>query len=110
MTDSRLLLPEEGVFPKGAIVTIVRMVGDKRRFGVAMRGGKYVVPLPRGYDGLTRVRWINGHIFVWHPQLPGLLADTTTGKTRPCDADTLERVTRDVRRALGLSTDVRIIH
>jgi hypothetical protein len=91
-------------------VALVRMAHDKRFFGVAMRGGRYVVQLPLGYDGLTSVRWINGYIVVVHPQLPPLLADTTTGKTAPLEPAQYQQMLADVKRALGLSQRARVIH
>lgn len=72
---------------KGTRVALVKLREDKRAekglsgFGVAMRGGKYVVPLPEGYDGMTSVFWVEGWIVVRHPDHPPLLADTTKGTT-----------------------------
>lgn len=97
------------VFTDAVRVVLVERKDKPGLFGVAMRG-KRVVPLPVGYDGRTSVRWINGFVFVAHPTLPPLLADTTTGKTSPCDADTIERVKADVKRELRLSASTRIIH
>lgn len=99
------------IFPDGARVALVEKCGSNGQlFGVAMRGGRHVVPLPFGYDGLTSVRWINGFIFVAHPTMPPLMADTTTGKCTPVDPDVLERVKNDVRRELNLPRNTRIIH
>lgn len=100
------------IFPAAARVALVRMAQDKRFFGVAMRGGRYVVQLPLGYDGRTNVRWINGYIVVVHPdpQLPPLLADTTTGKTAALDPTQYQQMLADVKRQLGLSQRARVIH
>lgn len=67
----------------GARVALVEHRGEPGRFGVAMKGGRYVVKLPEGYDGTTRVFWSMGWIGVFHDNKPPLLADTTTGETSP---------------------------
>lgn len=81
MTTAR----EPGINPlfQGRRVALMRMAADKRFFGVAMHGGRHVVQLPLGYDGLTMVHWVEGWIIVQHPELPPLLADTGTGKHSP---------------------------
>lgn len=70
-------------FPGGARVAVVENKGQPGLLGVAMKGGHYVVPLPEGYDDQTKVGWVNGWIFVVHPDFPPMLADTTTGKLNP---------------------------
>lgn len=100
------------VFGEGARVTIVQMISDRRFFGVAMRGGRYVVQLPLGYDGLTSVRWINGFIVVKHPdpKLPALLADTTTGTHKELDPLQFEQLLADVRSQAKLARNAKILH
>lgn len=97
--------------PAAARVALVRDVADKRYFGVAMRGGRFVVRLPLGYDSRTLVRWVNGWIFVTHPDpdLAPLLADTTTGTTSPLDPQQLEGIIADVKRELRLPQSARVI-
>lgn len=79
-------------FETGIRVALVDLVpGEKGqpgagKFGVAMAGGRFVVPLPPEFDGRTEVFWVDGWIVVRHPDLPmdrALLADTTTGTTSP---------------------------
>lgn len=104
--SQRFAIPE---FDKVAVMLVERT--DKPgALGVAMAGGHFVVPLPDGYDGRTSVRWINGFIFVAHPTLPPLLADTSKGTCSLVDPSTVETVKADVRRTLGLSSATRIIH
>jgi hypothetical protein len=57
----------------------------------------------------TNVRWINGWIIVAHPNMPPLLADTTTGKTAPLDPAQSAADARDVKRELGLPQRARVI-
>lgn len=67
-------------FDRGIRVMLVKRPG-LNLFGVAMKGGRFVVPLPDGYDGETSVHWVEGWIIVRREGLPPLLADTTTGTT-----------------------------
>lgn len=97
------------IFTAASRVALVRMISDKRFFGVAMRGGRHVVQLPLGYDGLTNLRWVNGFIFVVHPTMPPLLANTTTGKTSPLDKAQLETMIADVKRELRLPQSAKVI-
>jgi hypothetical protein len=76
-------MSSESLYSGGARVALVQMRGDPSRFGVAMLGGLYVCALPEGYDGRTAVFWESGWIGVFHPELPPLLADTTTGRVEP---------------------------
>lgn len=82
------------VFHEGARVALVQAVTRKGRFGVAMQGGRYVVPLPDGYDGETRVHWVDGWIIVQREGLPPLLADTTTGTTSPMNEHAMAAAAR----------------
>lgn len=102
-------LQANAIFNAASRVALVRDVKDKRFFGIAMRGGKYTVRLPLGYDGTCNVRWVNGWIFVTHAYLPPLLADTTTGKTSALDPAQLESIIADVKRELKLPQTARVI-
>lgn len=82
------------VFESGARVALVQSVTRKDRFGVAMQGGRYVVPLPDGYDGQTRVHWVDGWIVVQRDGLPALLADTTTGTISPMNEHAMAAAAR----------------
>lgn len=108
--EPRITLKHNPAFTGQARVALVQDVRDKRFFGVAMKGGKYVVRLPFGYDGKTSVRWINGFIIVAHPLLPPLLADTTTGKVEPFNLAMWEQLLRDVKTELKVSANARVIH
>jgi hypothetical protein len=82
-------------FDAGVRVMLVKRADGPNLFGVAMAHGRYVVPLPRGYDGLTELRWVSGWIIVSHPTMPPLLADTTTGKTAPMNDQALAAALHD---------------
>lgn len=75
------------IFPHGERVAVVERVDRPGLLGVAMRGGRFVVNLPEGYDELTQVGWVDGWIFVMHPKFPPMLADTTTGKLSPMNPE-----------------------
>lgn len=67
-------------------VTLVERTDAPGLLGVAVRGGRYVCPLPPGYDGYTHVEKLpNGQVAVLHPKLAPLLADPTTGKVQTFD-------------------------
>lgn len=70
-------------FEQGIRVALVKRKDGPNLFGVAMAGGRHVVPLPSQYDGRTSVFWVQGWIIVTHPDEPSLLADTTLGTTSP---------------------------
>lgn len=77
------------IFPQGARVAVVERKDKPGALGVAMDGGRFVVPLPEGYDARTRVLWVDGWIGVLHPELPPMLADTTTGELGPMNEQAL---------------------
>lgn len=77
------------VFRHGNRVALMEIIGKPGHFGVAMDGGHFVVALPPGYDGRTEVRWIQGWIIVSHPDMPAILADTSTGKVGPMNEHAL---------------------
>ena len=65
-------------------VMLVERTDYPGRLGVAVRGGRYVCPLPAGYDDDTRVNVDDmGYVLVAHPKLPPLLCDPTTGTVQP---------------------------
>ncbi len=75
-------------FEKGLRVMLVERVGFPGKLGVAVNGGKFVCPLPDGYDGRSRVNVdTQGWILVAHPKMPPLLADPSTGKVYPITVD-----------------------
>lgn len=47
--------------------------------GVHVAGGRFVCPLPEGYDGRTSVVMHKGYVLVAHPNLPPLQCDPNTG-------------------------------
>lgn len=47
--------------------------------GVAVRGGRFVCPLPEGYDGRCAITVHQGYVLVGHPTLPPLRCDPTKG-------------------------------
>lgn len=75
------------IFERGTRVALVQRKDKPHLFGVAMAGGRYVVDLPEGYDGFTKVFWSCGWIGVFRDGLPPLLADTTTGKHSPMNEE-----------------------
>lgn len=77
------------IFPRGERVTVVERKDKPGALGVAMNGGLFVVPLPDGYDMRTRVLWVDGWIGVLHPDMPPMLADTTTGRLEPMNEQAL---------------------
>lgn len=84
-------------FDGGVRVMLVKRADGPNAFGVAMKGGRFVVPLPKGYDGYTQIRWVEGWIVVTHPDQPALLADTTTGTLSPLNDHALAAAMRDYR-------------
>lgn len=104
--SQRFTIPE---FNKIAVMLVER-VDAPGKLAVAMAGGRYVCPLPPGYDMRTSVRWINGFICVAHPTLPPLFADTNRGVCESADPHIIEQIKADVRREHGLSPSTRILH
>jgi hypothetical protein len=48
--------------------------------GVHVRGGRFVCPLPEGYDGRVSLVVHKGYVLVAHPTLPALKCDPNTGQ------------------------------
>lgn len=72
-------MSDHPVFPEGSSVAMVEQKGDTKKLGVCMRGGRFVCPLPEGYDGDTNIRQHGGLIYVAHPYLPALKCNPSTG-------------------------------
>lgn len=53
--------------------------------GVAVRGGRFVCPLPPGYDGQVSLCVHKGYILVAHPSMPPLECNPNTGETKQID-------------------------
>lgn len=47
--------------------------------GVLVRGGRFVCPLPDGYDGRVSLTVHQGYVLVAHPLLPPLRCNPSTG-------------------------------
>ena len=57
---------------------------EKSRWGVAIKGGKYICQLPREYAGMGLELAMTGEgIIVIHPDHPPLLINPNNGTTRP---------------------------
>lgn len=56
-------------------VALVERIDSPGALGVAMRGARFVMPLPDGYDAETSVMWHEGYVLVAHPNLPALQVD-----------------------------------
>jgi len=75
-------------FMRGIRVMLVERVGFPGQLGVAVSGGKFVCPLPCGYDGQTRVNIDEaGWVMVMHPRMMPLLADPSTGEVHTITQD-----------------------
>lgn len=54
--------------------------------GVAVRGGRFVCPLPPGYDDQVSLCCHMGYVLVAHPTMPPLQCDPSTGQTQRIEA------------------------
>lgn len=70
------MIPE---FEKGMQAMLVERVDAPGLLGVAVRGGRFVTPLPAGYNGQTSICVYKGYVLVAHPDLPPLKVDPTCG-------------------------------
>ena len=68
------------VFEQGVKAALVERVERPGLLGVAVRGGRFVCPLPEGYDGRCSLVVHEGYVLVAHPELPPLRCDPTTGR------------------------------
>ena len=75
--------------------------GAGERFGIAVRGARFVVPLPRGYSVHSQVCDFFGAVIVVHEGLPPLLIDGERGRAIEVD---FAKLRQDAQRArlLGL--------
>ena len=86
-----LFLDAHGRDTGQSIVTLVERKDQPGLLGVARRDGRFVCPLPEGYDGETSVAWHpDGYGLVAHPNLPALRCDFNTGKTALVDAQHIQ--------------------
>lgn len=67
-------------------VMLVERIDIPGALGVAMQGGRFVCPLPLGYDMQTSVTYHKGYVLVAHPLLSPLLCDTLTGEVKRIDS------------------------
>lgn len=74
-----LEVPKLLELPSSTEASIVRNP-DRGTLGVAVRGARFVCPLPKGYTEHSQVADFFGVIVVVHPGLPPLLLDTERGR------------------------------
>lgn len=70
------MIPE---FEQGMQAMLVERVDAPGLLGVAVRGGRFVTPLPAGYNGKCSICVYKGYVLVAHPELPPLRVDPTRG-------------------------------
>jgi hypothetical protein len=75
----------------------VKMSNGIDQYGIAIRGAKYVVPLPRGYTEHCQVCDFFGSIIVSHVGLPTLLIDGEHGRAVEVDFARIQREARELR-------------
>ena len=72
--------------PEMVPVSLMKMLGAdgewNGRIGVARSGGRYVCPLPEGYDWNVGILPHDGKILVTRPGMTTLIADPETGTVR----------------------------
>lgn len=63
------------------------------QLGVFVRGGRYVCPLPAGYDGRSSVVVTDsGYVIVGHPDYAPLVCDPGTGETKVIEPGHVEAI------------------
>ncbi len=77
-------------FAGGIRVMIVERVDAPGKLGAAMSGGRYVCPLPDGYDMRSSITYERGWVIVAHPDLPPLSCDTNTGRVSPLNDELIK--------------------
>jgi hypothetical protein len=75
----------------------VKMAGRDERYGIAIRGARFVVPLPRGYTEHCQVCDFFGSVIVAHAGLPTLLIDGERGRAIEVDFARIQREARQMR-------------
>lgn len=75
----------------------VKMAGRDERYGIAIRGAKFVVPLPKGYTEHCQVCDFFGSVIVAHEGLPTLLIDGERGRAIEVDFARIQREAREMR-------------
>ncbi len=75
----------------------VKMVGRDELFGVAIKGARFVVPLPRGYTEHSQIVDFFGAVLISHPGLPTLLLDGDRGRAVEVDFARIQREARELR-------------
>jgi hypothetical protein len=73
-------------FEQGIRAMLVERRDLPGALGVAKNGGRFVVPLPAGYDALTSVCYHKGYVLVAHPTMPALQCDFDKGEATAIDA------------------------
>ena len=75
----------------------VKMAGRDEQYGIAIRGARYVVPLPHGYTEHCQVCDFFGSVIVSHVGLPTLLIDGERGRAVEVDFARIQREARALR-------------
>ena len=83
------------------VTTAASSGGTGERFGIAIRGARFVVPLPRGYSVRTQVCDFFGAVVVVHEGMPALLIDGEHGRAIEVDFARIQREAQQAR-LLGL--------
>lgn len=78
------------IFQSGTRVALVESIDKPGMLAVAVRGGRYVCPLPEGYDMNTSITMHEGYVLVAHPYLPPLQCDTNTGTVNLISPDHIQ--------------------
>lgn len=79
----------------------VKMTGRDGQFGVAIRGARFVVPLPAGYTEHSQIVDFFGAVLISHPGLPTLLLDGEMGRAIEVNFARIQQEAR-LARAAGL--------
>lgn len=77
-------------FHGGMRVRLVERVDHPGRLGAAMDGGRFVCPLPDGYDADSSITYERGWVIVAHPSLPPLSCNTNDGTVNVMNADLIK--------------------
>lgn len=75
----------------------VKMAGRDSQYGIAIRGARFIVPLPRGYTEHCQVCDFFGAVIVAHEGLPTLLIDGERGRAVEVDFARIQREARALR-------------